>query len=170
MFRKYSISKRQTNGEELMPCLAPFSTSDVVAGVISVLAKHLPHLPATVTSGRVVQDHGQDRGNVKAKSSTWQLSSNGHSQNLFPATSNTSPVADPQTNALNAKIRKKLEEEIARAKEEGDRARNRKVIDAGGPEACMRRDWTHSDAKMLQKFVELFEKQFGFRVNLKQRA
>lgn len=153
-------------------CAALFSTSDVVAGVISILATHLPSLPATVTSARVVrfdQDRVQDRGNVKPRSSTWQLSSNGYSEGLFPAHS-TLPETASQADALNAKIRKKLEEETARAKEQDVRERNRKVIDAGGPEACVRRDWTRSDAKMLQKFVEVFETRFGVQVNFKQTA
>ncbi|KAJ9105877.1 hypothetical protein QFC20_004212 [Naganishia adeliensis] len=162
-----SLASRLTTGHEVY-----WDTFHVVAGVISILAKHLPSLPATVTSARVVrfdQDRVQDRGNVKPRSSTWQLSSNGYSEGLFPAHS-TLPETASQADALNAKIRKKLEEETARAKEQDVRARNRKVIDAGGPEACVRRDWTRSDAKMLQKFVEVFESQFGVQVNLKQTA
>jgi hypothetical protein len=95
---------------------------------------------------------------------------NGFLQDLATARLNTSPEMDAQTRALNAKIRKRLEDEMARAKEQELRALRRKTIDAGGVRASKRKDWTRSDAKMLLKFVEVFESQFGVQVGLKQRA
>lgn len=165
------------DGAGLMRTVPLLSASDVVAGVISILAKHLPQLPgkdeytqySRSRAVRFEQNRDQSRGNTLSSSSTWQLPSTGSSDGMLSA--HASLEMDPATEALNAKIRKKLEEEMARSsKEQNVRTRTSHVIDAGGAEAYMRKDWTRSDAKMLQKFVHVFESQFGVQVNLKQKV
>lgn len=149
------------------------SSSDVITGVISILAKHLQSLPAIVTGGgklRSERARDQNRADGMPTVSTRLHPLNGFAGGVLTAQPNTSPDKDAQTLALNAKIRKRLEDEMARAKEQELRALRRRVIDAGGVEASKRKDWSRSDAKMLLKFVEVFESQFGVQMNLKQRA
>lgn len=87
-----------------------------------------------------------------------------------------SSEGDPKAFELNAKIRKKLEEEFARghkAQQTMHTARSRQQkspakMDAGGLEVQNRGDWSRSDAKLLQKFLSVFESTFNVEVKLQR--
>lgn len=84
-----------------------------------------------------------------------------------------SSEGDPKASELNAKIRKKLEEELARGHKAQHTTRSRQQkspakIDAGGIELQKRGDWSRSDAKMLQNFLGVFESTFNVEVKLQR--
>jgi hypothetical protein len=144
---------------------------DVVAGAISILAKHLVKSPflsdaAPGKTSRANLDYLYNHTNDNGAPCAFQF--------LTAAGSEGSLSTLSSEGDLNAKIRRKLEDEFTRASRAQAKMQagllrkqqqNWDLLDIGGQK---RKDWSQSDAKMLQMFLGVFEDKFNVQVKLQR--
>lgn len=143
-----------------------------MAGVVSILAKHLVGSPffADIASRKPPRSNlNHNPAHLVGDASAPQsLSAAGSEGSL-------SSAGDPKVAELNAKIRKKLEEEMAResksqaaiqALRAHQRQQSWEMLNAGRVPAQRPKDWSYSDAKMLQKFLGVLQSRFNVQVKL----
>jgi hypothetical protein len=144
---------------------------DVVAGAISILAKHLVKSPflsdaADIKTARNNRDHLRNHTDDSGAPSAFQF--------LAAASSEGSLSTLSSEGDLNAKIRRKLEDEFTRASRAQAKMQsallrkqqqNWDLLNVGGQN---RKDWSQSDAKMLQMFLGVFEDKFNVQVKLQR--
>jgi hypothetical protein len=172
----------------------PGRSTVVVAGAVSILAKHLVN-----TSSYDKVRHGAMKS-VKSDVVNQRFSAGSLQQQISSGISTLTPSSssehngianiDPKVADLNARIRERLKEDTAR-----DRSRSAKRPASGarlpafsnidhelsqdtphkpgetnGGSHTSRKDWTQSDAQMLQQLIKVFEEKFGVKVDLQDKA